>query len=101
MYLKQHAAEAAQGEAAAAAAAAAQAREEGVLASAGHEGDADVPFEVGARVRLDNGEEGVIKFVGDVHYFSRDLMYGIELDKPLGQNDGTVKVSRQACSVRR
>jgi len=46
---------------------------------------------VGDRVRVPHvGCEGTVKFKGEVHY-AKGEWFGIELDKPLGKNNGTVK----------
>ena len=50
----------------------------------------DTEFFVGDKVVVNNKTNAVIKFIG-VTKFAQGTWYGVELDKPVGKNNGTVE----------
>ena len=46
-------------------------------------------IQLGYRVLINNKGEGIVKFIGQTHFSHGLLIYGIELEDPLGLNNGT------------
>ena len=63
------------------------------LGGCGGAGSRAEAIAVGSRVAMADGRCGAVRFIGSVHY-ARGEWVGIELDEPVGKNDGIVKGHR-------
>ncbi|EYC31042.1 hypothetical protein Y032_0004g1921 [Ancylostoma ceylanicum] len=50
-------------------------------------------FDLGERVVVSGGKQGVVRFIGETE-FAQGVWAGIELEQPLGKNDGSVQGKR-------
>ncbi|KAK6058061.1 CAP-Gly domain protein [Cooperia oncophora] len=51
---------------------------------------AEYGFDIGDRVVVSGGKQGVVRFIGETE-FAQGIWAGIELEQPLGKNDGSVQ----------
>ncbi|VDL76143.1 unnamed protein product [Nippostrongylus brasiliensis] len=54
---------------------------------------AEYGFDIGDRVVVSGGKQGVVRFLGETE-FAQGVWAGIELEQPLGKNDGSVQGKR-------
>ncbi|KIH45129.1 CAP-Gly domain protein, partial [Ancylostoma duodenale] len=54
---------------------------------------AEYGFDIGERVVVSGGKQGVVRFIGETE-FAQGVWAGIELEQPLGKNDGSVQGKR-------
>ncbi|VDO85803.1 unnamed protein product [Heligmosomoides polygyrus] len=54
---------------------------------------AEFGFDIGDRVLVSGGKQGVVRFLGETE-FAQGIWAGIELEQPLGKNDGSVQGKR-------
>ncbi|EPB66147.1 CAP-Gly domain protein, partial [Ancylostoma ceylanicum] len=54
---------------------------------------AEYGFDLGERVVVSGGKQGVVRFIGETE-FAQGVWAGIELEQPLGKNDGSVQGKR-------
>lgn len=55
-------------------------------------------FDIGDRVLVSGGKQGVVRFLGETE-FAQGIWAGIELEQPLGKNDGSVQVCSGALKI--